>query len=161
MVGYVFDPTAERAILGVFAMLGAVSTYTLPTASASGTPPAPSTTNHQDRGRKPSSTQKRKGDPRALEARPDGSGAERTRPFADQTQRCKSGTCSLDHGDRVCYANPKERVELSFEMREATFKKVLLQRQENGRRLQCEVKPLINGVRRSAVGGVSEDGLHI
>ena len=41
MVGYVFDPTAERAVLGVFEVVGAVSTYTLPTASASRTPPAP------------------------------------------------------------------------------------------------------------------------
>ena len=160
MVGYVFDPTAERAVLGVFEVVGAVSTYTLPTASASRTPPAPSMT--EDRGRKqPPSMQKRKGDPRALEVRPDGSGAWRSRTFDDQKQRCKTGTCRFDHGERPCYANPNERIKLSFEMRDATFKRLLEQRLENGRRMQCTVEPFINGVRRSAVGGVSEDGLTV
>ena len=48
MVGYVFDSTAERAVLGVFEIVGAVSTYTPPPAPRA--PPTPSTNDTHDRG---------------------------------------------------------------------------------------------------------------
>ena len=46
-------------------------------------------------------------------------------------------------------------------MRDATFKRLLEQRLENGRRMKCTVEPFINGIRRSAIGGISEDGLTV
>ena len=61
----------------------------------------------------------------------------------------------------MCYSDPRQRIELSFMMREATFTKLVAQRKENGRRIGCEVKPISNGVRRVAICGVSEDGLKV
>ncbi len=63
--------------------------------------------------------------------RPDGSGAGRTRVFADEKQRCRAGTCRFDHGERLCYADPRVRIQLSFVMKPQTFMKIQAQREEN------------------------------
>ena len=94
-----------------------------------------------------------------LEMRTDGSGAGRTRVFTDPKQRCKAGTCRYDHADRPCYADPRERIELSFEMRPAAYKRILAQREDNAKWLRCKVEPFIQGAPRPAALAVSEDGL--
>ena len=146
-------------MLGVFSVVGAAGSYVLPRS----TPPAPVTAAHDSRGRKSTASKKREesewrdgrpstrgGDPRKLEMRTDGSGAGRTRVFTDPKQRCKAGTCRYDHADRPCYADPRERIELLFEMRRAAYKRILAQREDNAKWLRCKVEPFIQGAPRPA-----------
>ena len=37
------------------------------------------------------------------------------------------------HADRPCYADPRERIELSFEMRPAAYTRILAQREGNAK----------------------------
>ena len=168
MMRHAYDPMGEKPVLGVFSVVGAAGSYVLPRS----TPPAPATAAHDSRGRKSTASKKREeserrdgrpstrgGDPRKLEMRTDGSGAGRTRVFTDPKQRCKAGTCRYDHADRPCYADPRERIELSFEMRPAAYKRILAQREDNAKWLRCKVEPFIQGAPRPAALAVSEDGL--
>ncbi len=94
-----------------------------------------------------------------MEMRTDGSGAGRTRVFTDPKRRCKADTSCYDHADRPCYADPRERIELSFEMRQAAYKRILPQREDNAKWLRCKVELFIQGAPRPAVLAVSKDGL--
>jgi hypothetical protein len=110
MMKHAYDPLGEKAVLGAFSVVGAVGKYTLPQKSAT-TPPAPATSVNEPRGRKNTASNKRRkeadhrpskrGDPRKLELRSDGSGAGRTCHFADEKQQCRVGTCRFDHGERL------------------------------------------------------------
>jgi hypothetical protein len=114
----------EKPVLGVFSVVGAAGSYVLPRS----TPPAPATAAQDSCGRKSTASKKREdserrdgrpskrgGDPRKLEMLTDGSGAGRTHVFTDPNQKCKAGTCHYDHADRLSYADPRERIELSFD----------------------------------------------
>jgi hypothetical protein len=83
------------------------------------------------------------------------------RVLTNPKQRCKAGTCRYDRADRPCYADPRERIELSFEMRPADYKRILAQRKDNAKWLRCKVEPLIQGAPRPAALAVSEDGLDL
>jgi hypothetical protein len=169
MMKHAYDPLGKKGVLGAFSVVGVVGNYTLPQKSAT-TPPAPATTAHEPRGRKNTAGNKRskeadprsskRGHPRNLKLRPDGSGAGRTRTFADEKQRCKVGTCRFDHGERLCYADPLQRIQLSFAMKPVTLKKIKGQREENAQWLRCKVKPIMQGAPRQAAMAVSEDGVN-
>jgi hypothetical protein len=81
--------------------------------------------------KKPTIARQSEVDPRKLELRPDGKGAGCTRTFAEEKQRCRAGTCRFDHGEHLCYADPRQRIQLSFVMKPGTFKKIQEQREEN------------------------------